>query len=470
MDALGAAGGWTRRRLGRHGRERAWGSAISARGITELARAAGTAPDQPPVGGDAVRRRRRAPSRRAPPPRPRRSPLPPLPAGLDQVPGAVGGRRLAGLASGGAAGSRAAVARGRADPGAGRRLGGGAVRAGRRVAPRRRRRWPARRSGAAPSRGGPRCSSSCGLPGRSPSAPSTSEGGRGSAGWWRPRAGRRAPLRRPSSSALDGARERAGVAAEVALRLSPEIDGPGVWGLRRPVLLLPDGIAEHLAPAELEAVLLHELEHVRRRDNLFGLFQTALRCLYWFHPLVWWLERRMLAERERACDDRVVALGAAPRLYAKSLLKVVALRPRRADGGGLRRGRRRPPPAYRVPHRRPPAGPPRHPAPGGGRGGCVGPPVPLGGGGRPGRRATSPASAPPTRPSSTPATTRRRRWTGWRTPRCSRRPRRPRPASARPAGRRERARASRPDRSPLPSPQRALRRLAAGLTMGPSNS
>ena len=109
----------------------------------------------------------------------------------------------------------------------------------------------------------------------------------------------------------------------MALRLSPEIDGPGVWGLRRPVLLLPDGIAEHLAPAELEAVLLHELEHVRRRDNLFGLFQTALRCLYWFHPLVWWLERRMLAERERACDDRVVALGAAPRLYAKSLLKVV---------------------------------------------------------------------------------------------------------------------------------------------------
>ncbi len=126
-------------------------------------------------------------------------------------------------------------------------------------------------------------------------------------------------------AALAAARERIGLDREVGLRESPAVESPAVWGIRRPVLLLPLGLAARLTAAELEAVLLHELEHVRRRDNLAALVQGALGCLFWFHPLVWWLRRRLLAERERACDDRVVELGAEPRLYARSLLKVLHL-------------------------------------------------------------------------------------------------------------------------------------------------
>lgn len=122
---------------------------------------------------------------------------------------------------------------------------------------------------------------------------------------------------------LAAARRRLEMGSPVAVRLSAAIGAPGVWGVRRPVLLLPEGIDRHLTPAELEVVLLHELEHVRRRDNLVAALHVGLRCLLWFHPLVWWLERRLLAERERACDERVVALCGRPRLYARSLLKVV---------------------------------------------------------------------------------------------------------------------------------------------------
>jgi beta-lactamase regulating signal transducer with metallopeptidase domain len=128
---------------------------------------------------------------------------------------------------------------------------------------------------------------------------------------------------RTIATALAAARHRVGLRREVEVRLSTALGSPGVWGVVRPVLLLPEGIAAHLTPAELDAVLLHELEHVRRRDNLTAAVHTALRTLFWFHPLVWWLERRTLAERERACDDRAVALCREPRLYARSLAKVV---------------------------------------------------------------------------------------------------------------------------------------------------
>lgn len=128
---------------------------------------------------------------------------------------------------------------------------------------------------------------------------------------------------RAIAAALAAARRRVGLRREVEVRLSTALGSPGVWGVVHPVLLLPEGIAAHLAPAELDAVLLHELEHVRRHDNLAAAIHTALRTLFWFHPLVWWLERRTLAERERACDDRAVALCREPRLYARSLAKVV---------------------------------------------------------------------------------------------------------------------------------------------------
>jgi uncharacterized protein (TIGR03435 family) len=100
---------------------------------------------------------------------------------------------------------------------------------------------------------------------------------------------------------------------------------PGVFGVLRPVLLLPEGIADRLAPAELQAVLAHELCHVRRRDNLATAMHMIVEAVFWFHPLVWWIGARLMEERERACDEEVLHSGAPPEAYAEGILKVCEL-------------------------------------------------------------------------------------------------------------------------------------------------
>ena len=97
---------------------------------------------------------------------------------------------------------------------------------------------------------------------------------------------------------------------------------PGVFGVLRPVLLLPEGIADRLAPAQLQAVIAHELCHVRHRDNLMAAIHMFVETVFWFHPLVWWIGKRLVEERERACDEEVVRLGSEPRAYAEGILNV----------------------------------------------------------------------------------------------------------------------------------------------------
>lgn len=100
---------------------------------------------------------------------------------------------------------------------------------------------------------------------------------------------------------------------------------PGIVGICRPVLLLPDGILQRLSPQQLDAVIAHELCHVRRRDNLTAAVHMAIAAVFWFHPLVWWIGTRLVAERERACDEAVVAAGADPHAYAEGIIKVCRL-------------------------------------------------------------------------------------------------------------------------------------------------
>ncbi len=97
---------------------------------------------------------------------------------------------------------------------------------------------------------------------------------------------------------------------------------PGVFGIRKPVLLLPEGIAERLTPDQLEAVLAHELCHFRRRDNLTGAIHMLVETIFWFHPLVWWIRTRLIEERERACDDDVLNVVSDARVYAEGILNV----------------------------------------------------------------------------------------------------------------------------------------------------
>ena len=95
---------------------------------------------------------------------------------------------------------------------------------------------------------------------------------------------------------------------------------PGVFGFVRPVLLWPRGISERLTDDQIDAILAHELCHLRRRDDLASAAHMAVQAIFWFHPLAWWIGKRLVDERELACDEEVLQLGSEPEVYAESIL------------------------------------------------------------------------------------------------------------------------------------------------------
>jgi beta-lactamase regulating signal transducer with metallopeptidase domain len=110
------------------------------------------------------------------------------------------------------------------------------------------------------------------------------------------------------------------------IRLVPAPISPAVCGLFRPVILLPQSLAEKLSPAQLRAVLLHELIHLRRRDVWMNCFQTFLQIAYWWHPLLWLANARIRRLREESVDDAVMlALNENSEVYAPTLLEVAKL-------------------------------------------------------------------------------------------------------------------------------------------------
>ena len=113
-----------------------------------------------------------------------------------------------------------------------------------------------------------------------------------------------------------------GIRQPISVLLSRTSLEPGIFGITHPVLLWPEGISHRLEDAHLEAILAHEVLHVRRRDNLLAMLHMLVESIFWFYPLVWWLGARLIEERERACDEEVVALGSNRQLYAESILKV----------------------------------------------------------------------------------------------------------------------------------------------------
>ena len=108
----------------------------------------------------------------------------------------------------------------------------------------------------------------------------------------------------------------------VKLVSSPTSLEPGVFGVFRPVIMLPAGIADRLTTDQLEAILAHEACHIRHRDNAGAALHMLVEALFWFHPLVWWLGSRLVQEREQACDEDVLRLGKEPQVYAEGILQV----------------------------------------------------------------------------------------------------------------------------------------------------
>ena len=108
----------------------------------------------------------------------------------------------------------------------------------------------------------------------------------------------------------------------VKLLLSEHIDGPAAIGWLKPVVLLPLTAITGLDPAQLQAVLAHELAHIRRHDFFVNVLQQCVESLLFYHPAVWWLSRRIRIEREHVCDDLAVAACGDPAVYANALLEL----------------------------------------------------------------------------------------------------------------------------------------------------
>lgn len=115
---------------------------------------------------------------------------------------------------------------------------------------------------------------------------------------------------------------KSGSQRRIKLASAPFSIEPGVFGILKPVLLLPDGIVNWLNDSESEAIIAHEIGHVRRHDNLVATVHMIIEALFWFHPMVWWIGVKLVQERERACDEEVLKLGNNPKSYAEGILKV----------------------------------------------------------------------------------------------------------------------------------------------------
>jgi len=115
---------------------------------------------------------------------------------------------------------------------------------------------------------------------------------------------------------------RHGAHRKFMLCTSDAVRVPTALGLLKPAVVIPRWIVHELSPAELNQIVVHELAHLRRWDDWTNLAQQLVRAVFFFHPAVWWIEKRIALEREMACDDAVLRETASPRAYAECLARL----------------------------------------------------------------------------------------------------------------------------------------------------
>src|SRR6185295_2411884 len=118
------------------------------------------------------------------------------------------------------------------------------------------------------------------------------------------------------------------------------VQAPTVVGWLRPVVLVPVGALAGLPADQVEALLLHELAHIRRHDYLVNILQNVAESLLFYHPAVWWISGHIRAERELCCDDMAVFVCGDSLSYARALAQLESFRPAQvsalaANGGSL---------------------------------------------------------------------------------------------------------------------------------------
>ena len=145
------------------------------------------------------------------------------------------------------------------------------------------------------------------------------------------------------AEALERVRVRMRIAPDIPVRMADWVESPAVSRWIRPVLLVPAAAVAGMGAEQLEAVLAHELAHIRRHDYLVNLTQTAIETLLFYHPAVWWVSRRIRAEREHCCDDVAVTACRDRLVYATALARLEEQRRAQpelvlaAGGGSLKR-------------------------------------------------------------------------------------------------------------------------------------
>jgi beta-lactamase regulating signal transducer with metallopeptidase domain len=135
---------------------------------------------------------------------------------------------------------------------------------------------------------------------------------------------------------------RLDVRSSVRVVETTQVDAPTALGWLRPVILLPIAALANLTPIQVEAILTHELIHVRRHDYVINVLQTIVETVFFYHPAVWWISRQIRIEREHCCDDVAVQVCGDPVEYAAALAELEEWRAREvslalaATGGSLR--------------------------------------------------------------------------------------------------------------------------------------
>jgi uncharacterized protein (TIGR03435 family) len=118
---------------------------------------------------------------------------------------------------------------------------------------------------------------------------------------------------------LDRLKTRISVSRPVRLLVSGRLQAPAAMGWLRPIVLVPAGALAGLPVAQIEALLLHELAHIRRHDYPVHILQSAVEAVFFYHPAVWWVSSHMRAERELCCDDIAVSVTGDAVIYARAL-------------------------------------------------------------------------------------------------------------------------------------------------------
>jgi beta-lactamase regulating signal transducer with metallopeptidase domain len=149
-------------------------------------------------------------------------------------------------------------------------------------------------------------------------------------------------------AAVEKVRKRLGISRNVSLRITQNSLSPLTFGVFKPMILIPAGLIFHLSPSQLEAIIAHELAHIKRYDYLTNLMESMMEVFFFYHPCFWWMNQTVKELRENAADDLAVSTGVEPKELAYSLAEVLNFKQQNAPELAMTASKRRNPTLHRI--------------------------------------------------------------------------------------------------------------------------